>query len=60
MFKGTNQIELNEATMILAIQHYFNCVIFAEGKSPNVVSVKPSSKGYGNQGFTIEVKEPEE
>lgn len=45
-FKGNNTLELNEATMIIAMQMYFDAT-FKEGLAPQVQSVQQSSnKGY--------------
>ncbi len=51
MMQGKNTMELNEATMKKVVQHYFDTVLFAEGKSPVVTNVKGN-----NYGFTVEVE----
>lgn len=40
--KGNNTLELNEATMIEAVQYWLECQ-FAEGKAPIVKSVTGGS-----------------
>jgi len=54
--KGNNTLELNEATMIVAVQEYLNKRITVE--TPIVKSVKRSGKAYEN-GFTVELAEGE-
>jgi len=58
---GNNEIVLNEATMIVALQHWFDTVTFATGKSPKVQSVKQDkSGGYSRQDcFTVAITEKE-
>lgn len=55
MLKGANTMELNQATMIAALQHYFTTKVFAEGSAPTVKSiagVKPNGYG-GGETFTV-------
>ena len=52
MLIGNNEISLNGATMMAAIQHYFDTVLFAEGKAPTVTSVKGPVGGYDG-AFTV-------
>lgn len=40
---GNNEMSLNAATIMAAIQHYFDTVLFAEGKSPKVTDVNMTS-----------------
>lgn len=50
MLLGENELTINQATMIAALQMYLNTT-FAEGKSPKVTDVKlASGKSYGNAG----------
>lgn len=50
---GSNVLTLNEATMILALQHYFQTVLFSAGNAPIVNSVK-AHDGYSTT-FTVEL-----
>ena len=45
--KGNNELNLNEATIIEAIQFWLNAQ-FAEGKAPTVKSVKGGTGTYDN------------
>lgn len=36
---GVNKIQLNPATMLKIVQHYFDTVMFAEGQSPVVSDI---------------------
>lgn len=38
--EGTNTLELNYATVIAALQHYFDTVVYRDGKSPKVTSIR--------------------
>jgi hypothetical protein len=49
---GNNEITLNEATVISAIQFYFNTVLFAPAKAPNVTGVS-----LNNNSFHVKVTE---
>jgi len=61
--KGNNEITLNQATMIAAVQYYFDCVVFKEEVTPvvkSVEAVKSSSSGYGSEStgsFLLKVEE---
>ena len=44
---GENTMELNEATMKRAVQHYFDTVLFRTGNSPTIESVKAPESKYG-------------
>lgn len=55
---GSNSLVLNQATMTAAMQHYFDTVLFAEGKSPKVKNVKQEN-GH-TPTFTVEVETPKE
>ena len=57
MLIGQNEISLNGATMNAAIQHYFDTVLFAEGKSPKVTSVKAVSGGGYESKFEVQVED---
>ncbi len=56
--KGSNELKLNEATMIAAVQHYLNSQ-FSPGKAPLVKSVKAEKSGYSSETFAVSVQEPE-
>ncbi len=56
MFKGHNTIQMNEATIKEAIQYWFDKVMYREGASPTVKTVKPQ-RGT-DTGFDIGVEEP--
>ena len=58
--RGVNVIELNEATVIDAIQHYFDTVLFASGKSPVITGFSQKSGGYGANSFTVAVSDTAE
>lgn len=49
---GNNSFSFNEATVIEIFQHYFNTVLFTEGKAPHVKNVK-SSNEYGGSMFLV-------
>jgi hypothetical protein len=51
---GNNTMELNGATMCQIVQHYFNTVLFAEGKAPVVDEVR----GTGNGTFVVKTEAP--
>ena len=55
MMVGNNTIAFNEATMKVALQYYFDNVLFAKGAAPRVESVSQASSG--NTVFTIRVTE---
>ncbi len=54
--KGSNTFVLNELTMMAALQHYFDNVVFStlHGKPPKVMSITHfnTGRGSGNE-FTI-------
>ena len=54
---GINSFSLNEATMTRAVQHWFDTVIFVDGVSPTVDSVKKDSTDRLVNTFIIHVKE---
>ncbi len=58
MFKGNTKLELNEETIIVALQEYFDKRV-ADGCSPVVKGVKASSDGYGGATFAVDLAEPE-
>lgn len=53
-FKGCNSLDLSKDTMIEAIQHYFDSVLFVEGKSPKVINISKASIG---ETFTVMTRE---
>lgn len=57
MFKGVNRLILNEATMIIAMQEYFN-VRTKEGCAPKVTQVK--AEPGQDQTFSIHVEESQD
>lgn len=56
--KGSNKLELNEATMIAAVQHYFNEVVYRQNAAPQVTGVWGERDG-GTKVFKVHVCEPE-
>lgn len=42
---GSNSMSFNKASMMEALQHYFDTVLFADGKAPKVTDVKYCSNG---------------
>lgn len=53
--KGNNSIQINEATLIAAVQMYLDAQ-FRDGQAPEVTSVRPSSHD-GCAVFTVTVTE---
>jgi hypothetical protein len=54
MFKGNSKVELNEATVIEALQEYVDKRL-APGFIPiKIMSVKPKTDGYQENKFVIE------
>ena len=60
MLIGANKLTLNQATMVAAVQHYFDTVLFADGRSPKVTQVEKESKGYGPDEFAVSVEEKQQ
>lgn len=56
--KGNNSFELNAATMIAALQLYFDKT-FRDGESPIVTAIRPSPSPCEGRTFTVTVKERE-
>lgn len=54
---GNNSFTLNEATMKAAVQHYFDTVLFVDGKSPKIEGVTATSSTYAGASFTISVSD---
>ena len=55
MLIGNNSIEMNEATMMLVVQYYFdNKLLNKDERKPKVTAVKPTSNGGYNNGFKID------
>lgn len=50
--KGENKIQMNQATMVEAVQMYLNSQ-FAEGKAPTVVSVDANKSAYSGDTFDV-------
>ena len=55
--KGSNKIELNQATMCAAVQHYFETVVFQPAACPKVEAVDSVDRTQGT--FWVKVVEPE-
>lgn len=49
--KGNNTIEMNAATVMTAVQYYFDTVLFKEGASPKVTNIE----GYAGTGSLFKV-----
>ena len=58
MLIGENELRLNEETVVAALQHYFDSVLFAEGKAPLVIGVSHDNSGYAPKPFHVKVGEP--
>lgn len=59
--KGSNTLELNEATVIEALQFYFDNVLFADGAAPKVTAIEMTKGGVGYSSvdvFRVSVTEP--
>jgi hypothetical protein len=54
---GRNTLTLNQATIIAAVQYYFDRVLFAVGSSPTVTVITPDSSRTSTV-FDVEVTEP--
>ena len=55
--KGHNSLSFNQATMTRAVQHWFDTVIFVDGVSPTVDSIKVEKDGHLSDRFVIDVKD---
>ena len=53
--KGSNTLELNEATVIEALQYYFDNCLFKHGQTPLVTSIKLSKNTASIYATTFEV-----
>ena len=54
---GTNELKLNEATMIEVVEYWLtNKVLRHDSPAPRVASVKASNNGYDSQ-FTVTLEE---
>jgi len=60
MFKGTNTILLNEATIILAIQEYLDRRVSDLNISPKVTSVNPRNDSHNMKTFEVVTEEKDE
>lgn len=56
--KGSNEMRLNTATMMLALQHYFDTVLFTEGKAPRITGIDKDTSRYDTV-FVVKCDEPE-
>ena len=54
--KGSNELQINQATMIEAVQMYLDSQM-REGLSPVVIGVKSKPAGYGADLFTVTLDE---
>lgn len=54
---GNNTIELNQATMCAALQHYFDTVLFAPGMAPKVSKVRGEVVNNHTGVFEVETEE---
>lgn len=54
---GNNKLVLNVETMMKALQHYFDTVLFVAGKSPTVTTIVKST-GYDASTFDVGVSDP--
>lgn len=57
MLTGNNTISLCESSMKNAVQHYFDTVLFQEGRSPKVVSVRLETSAPSTRTFEILIRE---
>jgi len=59
--KGNNMLKVNEATVIAALQMYFDSK-FKDGEAPQVVSVKKGSGGVYSDAdvFDVQLSEKEQ
>ena len=54
--KGSNEIRLNQKTMLDVVQHYFKTVMFRRGRVPKVVGINmPPNQNF----FVIDVTDEE-
>lgn len=56
--KGDNTIQLNQKTLCVALQYYFDNVLFKVGQAPAVLSVQ--TNGYSVASVNVNVKEQTE
>jgi hypothetical protein len=57
---GKNVLRLNEATMMAAVQHYFDSVLYAPGKSPKISAIETTGdRPIGVNLFQVTVDEAE-
>ena len=56
---GRNTMELNQATMATALQHYFDTVVFKDGQSPIVGTIEAKTADFTTV-FKVTVEEPAE
>lgn len=54
--RGNNKFQLNQATIILAIQFYFDQVIFKEGIAPKVTNIEMKGTSY-DQTFEVSLSD---
>jgi hypothetical protein len=55
---GYNEMNLNPATIMAAVQHYFDTVLFKDGESPKVTGVSSSNGVAPTFRITMEPKKP--
>ena len=56
MLEGINELHLNGATLTLAVQHYFDTVLFKEGKSPKVTNIKMVLEASTAKTFIVSIE----
>ena len=58
---GSNTLLLNKATVMAALQHYFDTVVYAKGQSPQVdsISLNGNTGDYQSRDmFSVGIKAP--
>lgn len=62
MMLGTNNLDLSQESMVAAVQHWLENVLFKDGKAPRVESVtwEGDSRGYSSTAgsFVVKLAEP--
>jgi hypothetical protein len=57
--KGSNVLRLNEDTVLAALQHYFDNVLFKPGMCPKALSVTEETKSCEPKVFEVTVDTPQ-
>jgi len=55
--KGVNSLSLNQATMVEAVQEYFDKRLTSSAGKQTVLSVTAESTSYGPSKYTVTVEE---